>query len=310
MKENVLMVNEDIDYSKRFCSQANRLYGDKYLFLYFSNLKSIKEYIEENKVRNIIISDIMLDSIDDISAGRFFVLDDKEKSVISDGKRVHIYKLQNIKNILKVIDEDIEKNQSEKKTSKKSRAKLISFYATEYQKNKLEIIKRIAKYISKKKKVLIVDFDEFENYKGKLGLSNIIYKYKEGHLDANCIEKEIETEKNQEIIKSTTYPEDFNVVSNIDLANIVSEIAELPYDYIFVNLDMSYVKSEYVIVDSDLIFLLKEEKSNRVNAIKMYLHNENQVDNKKIYELSIDKIDRAYLLNFIKIAFGEKDGKE
>ena len=86
------------------------------------------------------------------------------------------------------------------------------YYSPTYIKNKFELVKRIAKVISKKKKVLIVDFDEFDNYKGMVGLSNIIFDYKESLLDKERLMKEITTEKEQDFIKSVTYPEDFKTV--------------------------------------------------------------------------------------------------
>ena len=73
--------------------------------------------------------------------------------------------------------------------------------------------------------------------------------YKENHLTSENIEKEIVVEKNVNIIKSITYPEDFNVMTSIDLANIIGEILKLSYDYVFVNLDQSYAKSQYIFND-------------------------------------------------------------
>lgn len=300
MKNNILVIDEDIDYSKKFCNQGNKLYGDRYLFLHFSSLKSVKEYIEENKHSSLVVSSSYAGSIDDVSGGSMYVLSEDDKSVKKDGRRTYIYKLQNVKNILSVISDDLEKKDGKVNVNQGIESKLVVFYAVDYIKNKYELVKRIAKYISKKKKILIVDLDEFGNYKGKTGLSNIIFNYKEDKLDVENIEKEIEIEKNLLYIKSTTYPEDFNVVNNVDLANIMSKVRELPYDYIFVNADMSYTKNQYILNDADMIVLFKDGNSERIDKVKTHLRNENSIDISKIYEMNLSKMDREYLMDFSK----------
>lgn len=308
MKENILVTSEDVDYNKKFCNQANKIYGDKYLFLYFSSAKTVKEYIEESKVNYIISSIKYMESVDDLYSGKIFVLDDKNRDVRIDGRKTYLYKLQNIKKILEQIDENIEKNRDEKSSVLKKKPKLVLFYTINYENKKLDIVRRIAKYLSKKKKVLIMDFDEFRNYRGKTGLSNIIFNYKEGNLTQEMLKKEIDIDKGQDIIKSTTYPEDYNVVTNVDLANIVNEITNLSYDYVLVNADTSYVKNEYIMKDSDLIIFFRNDDKEREDIFKRYLENEVHLDVKKFYELEQDRIDRQYLLSFVKIAFDEKNG--
>ena len=308
MKENMLVIDEDIDYSKKFCNQGNKLYGDKYLFLYFSNLKSYKEYIENNKKGNLIMSNHLARSLDDSTSGLTFILNEDEKEVRKDGRRTHIYKLQNVKNILKQIDEELDKVEGKTVTKTKGKTKLIIFYAVDYIRNKFELVKRIAKYGSKKNRILIVDLDEFENYKGKTGLSNIIFNYKEDRLDAESIEKEVVIEKNQLIINSVTYPEDMNVISNVELANIIEKMLELPYDYIFINADASYAKNQYLFSDADAIVLLRDNNGERVDKIKTHLRSDNLIETEKICDINMSKVDRAYLIDFSKSLLGDRNG--
>lgn len=164
-------------------------------------------------------------------------------------------------------------------------------------------MKRISKAISKKKRVLIIDLDELDNYKGSVGLSNIIYDYKENTLNEEKLNREIVTEKDQDIIKSVTYPEDFNVVTNIDIANIVNEITKLGYDFIFINADNSYVKCQYILNDADSVVVMRDKDATKIDKLKAYLKNENQLDLKKITVFDIAKLDKAYLTAFVSNAF-------
>ena len=300
MKEVVMIMDEDPTYSKRFCNQANKLFGKKYTFLTFSNLKLMRKYAEENKAESLVISDSFIENVDDVKVKSFYILNEKEKKLRREGKKTYVYKLQNAKVILDIIDGDLNKKNEKNKGKVNEACKLLLYYSPSYIKSKYELVRRIAKNISKKKKVLVLDLDEFENFKGNVGLSNIIFDYKENMLSAEKLKKEIIEDKEVDIIKSVTYPEDFNVINNIDLANIVNEIVKLGYDFVFVNADMSFVKCQYILNDSDKVIIMKNKNSDVVDKFKLYLKSENIVDIKKITEFNVDKLDRAYLTAFCK----------
>lgn len=307
MKETILVMDEDQIYSKKFCNQANKIYGKKYTFLSFTNKKNIKEYCESNKTNCFIVSDGMVNYLEDVDVNSCYVLNEQEKDIYRIGKKTYIYKLQSIKNILEIVDGDL-KNKLEKCRVKLNEGcKVCLFYSPVYIKQKADIIKRIARVISKKRKVLILDIDEFTNYKGCVGLSDVIYNYKDNNLTKDTLTKEITSEKEQDYIRSVTYPEDFNVITNIDLANIVNEMTILEYDYIFVNADMSYIKCQYLINDADSVVLMKNKDDDRVSMLIAYLKNENQIDYRKIRIFDVDKLERQYLIAFSKQHFIDKD---
>ena len=306
MKEIIIVMDIDPIYSKKFCNQANKLLGKKYNFITFNNIKQMKKYAEDNKVEGLVISDMLIESFDDIKVQEIYLLNEKEKTTRKEGKRTYIYKLQNVKSILDVIDSEISKKYEKNKGRLNESCKLFLYYSPTYIKNKMELIMRIAKAISKKKRVLIVDFDEFDNYKGMMGLSNIIYDYKESILDQEKLMKEIVTDKGQDFIKSVTYPEDFNVITNIDLSNIVNEMTKLNYDYIFVNADMSFVKCQQIFNDADSVVLIRGKDAAKSDKFKSYLKSENQIDIKKVTILDMEKLDKTYLSAFCKQCFKDK----
>lgn len=300
MKEIIMVMDEDPIYSKRFCNQANKSLGKKYSFLTFANIKLMRKYAEENKVESLVVSQSFIESIDDIKVKSFYVLNEKEKKIRKEGKRTYVYKLQNVNSILEIIDFDLSKKNEKNIGKLNESCKMIIYYAPAYIKNKYEVVKRIARLTSKKKKVLVIDLDEFSNYKGNVGLSNIIFEYKENNLTDEKLKKEIVVEKDLELIKSVTYPEDFNVISNIDLANIINEIVKIGYDYVFVNADMSYTKCQYVLKDADAVIIMKEKEADKVGRFKSYLKSENQLDFKKITEFDMTKLDKTYISAFCK----------
>lgn len=307
MKEVLLVIDEDPSYSKRFCNQANKILGKKYNFLTFTNVKHMKKYADENKIEGVIASDSFIESLDDVKASSFYLLCETDKKFRKEGKKNYIYKLQNVKNILEIIEKDIDSKNKKSRNKDNESTRLFLYYSPTYIKGKLDVVKRIAKIVSKKKKVLIVDLDEIDNYKGSIGLSNLIYSYKENIMTEEKISHEILTEKDVDIIKSVTYPEDYNVVNNIDLANIINEIMKLKYDFIFVNADSSYLKCQYILNDADAVVIIKEKEMSRIEKLKSYLKNENQIDLKKLTIFDIGKIDKAYLSAFCKECFSDKE---
>ena len=309
MKEVIMIMDEDPTYSKRFCNQANKLFGKQYTFLTFANLKLMRKYAEENKVESLVISDGFIKNIDDVKVKSFYILNEKEKKLRREGKKTYVYKLQNAKTILDIIDSDLNKKNEKNKGKMNEDCKLLLYYSPSYIKSKYELVKRIARNISKKKKVLVLDLDEFENFKGNVGLSNVIFDYKENMMSAEKLKKEIIEENDFDIIKSVTYPEDFNVINNIDLANIVNEIVKLGYDFVFINADLSFVKCQYILNDSDKVIIMKNKASDAVDKFKTYLKSENIVDIKKITEFNVDKLDRAYLSAFCKYLLNDKENE-
>lgn len=75
----------------------------------------MKKYADENQVEGLVVSESFADNIDDIKARSIYLLNEKDKKTRQEGKRNYIYKLQNVKNVLEVIDKDIDKKNAKGK---------------------------------------------------------------------------------------------------------------------------------------------------------------------------------------------------
>lgn len=307
MKEIIMVMDDDPIYSKKFCNQANKLLGKKYTFLTFANLKLMRKYADDNKVESLVVTENFIENLDDVKVKSFYILNEREKKLRREGKKTYIYKLQNVKTILDVIDGDINKKNEKNNGKVNEDCKMLLYYSPQYIKNKYEIVKRLAKLMSKKKRVLVLDLDEFSNYKGNVGLSNIIFDYKEDMISEEKLKKEIVVEKDVDYIKSVTYPEDFNVITNIDLANIVQEIVKLGYDFVFINADMSFIKCQYLLLDADGVVIMKDKDKEIIDMFKAYLKTENNFDYKKTTEFDVGKLDKAYAEAFCKYLLSDKE---
>ena len=300
MKEKICLYDVDNVYGKKFCNTATKILGDNFIFMYFKNIKALKEFATENKIIGIICPTFSLEEIREIDVDRFYALSETNVETYEEGKTKFIYKYQKLNNILKIIDRDRELiNGKDKIISGKS--KLVIFYTEKKISKSDEIIKKIAKSISKTKTVLLIYLDEFENYKSYKGISNIIYLYKENNLNIDGIRHEIELDKmiNVDTIHSVTYPDDFNVITNIDLSNIVNYIRNLDYDYLLISTDESYVKNQYVLQDADLIITIRDENISG-NIFKSYIKSQNIININKITEFVVDKTKRNQVSAFVK----------
>ena len=301
MKKNICVLDEDLGYSKKFCNKSIKVYGDKYVFLYFSNFEGLLKFVDENNVSAVVLSEFFIEKHNEINVDRIYILTES-KNEIKNGKFQYINKIQNINNILEKIDLDLEEKNKRNNSENNIKTKIISLYSPYYIEDKKEICIKLARQINKKNNVLVIDFDEFDNYKKTVGLSNIIYAFKQDNLNKNLLNKELMFDKDVKIINSVAYPEDLSIMSNVELSNMINQFRDFEYDYIFLNLDNSFSRNQYIFTESDYIIIYKNDNklSKNIDIFKSYLRLENNIDMKKVTEFTIEKNAKNPYLKFIK----------
>ena len=157
----------------------------------------------------------------------------------------------------------------------------------------------------KKRKTLLIYLDEYSNYKSSEGLSNIIFNYKENLIDEKNITKEINFDDEVDTIKSVAYPEDFSVINNIDLSNIINHIRNLDYEYVFAVCDSSYVKNQYLFNDADKIIVMYEDlkKVDKIDKFKSFVKSQSSFDIAKIINYKENKEMKNYNQSFARDVF-------
>ena len=305
MKDIICIISVDNSYSKKFVSQATKLLGKKYLFLAFTSIKALIEYTHDNNVFAVIIEENTIKDFSEVKAKYFYILCEKKGEPRKDGRKTYVYKLQNAKKIFDIVDEDAnkEKKEDEKLTGNKN--KLVVFY-TPYDMDSLsDKVRKVAKYTNKKRKTLLIYLDEYSNYKSSEGLSNIIFNYKENLIDEKNITKEINFDDEVDTIKSVAYPEDFSVINNIDLSNIINHIRNLDYEYVFLVCDSSYVKNQYLFNDADKIIVMYEDlkKVDKIDKFKSFVKSQSSFDIAKIINYKENKEMKNYNQSFARDVF-------
>lgn len=302
MKDIICILDDDNIYAKKFSNIATKMYGKNYLFLAFIDINNLIEYSKDNLITSIITNGNYEEETKNIKARFVYILTEANNSVHKDGRYTYLYKYQNIKKILDVVDKDIKALYDKHKQRSDLDTQIIAFYSPYECVEINDFLYKATKYLSKDDKTLLVNFDEYSNFKSNIGLSNIIYEYKENSLTIDNIKHEILNEKEIDIIKSVAFPDDFNVLTNIDLSNIINSFRMLDYKYIILNLDMSFVKNEYIMAESDKFILYQFEECNKskIDIVKSYMKSQCLIDMAKLYSVFIDKNKRNYIRNFIK----------
>lgn len=308
MKKIICILDVDEVYAKKFCNVSTKMYNQEYIFLYFNDMKSLIEYSKENIVCSVIVAEDFINEIEDIKTSFYYVLTDVNNKNFKEGKFTYLYKYQNINKLLEIIKTDIEAF-NDAKNKKNSNSKLITFYSPYTDKSQISFAKKIATVLSKKHKTLYIDLSEYDNYKSNIGFSNIIYLYKEGSLSIDGIKHEIVIEKELDVLYSVSYPEDFSVINSVDLGNILNYIMKLNYDYILVNTDNSYVKNQYIILDSykTIFYRYDEEENKKIDILKSYLSSQCILDINKIINYKIEIGKRNMTTSFIKDYIYDKE---
>ena len=134
MKEKICLYDIDNVYGKKFCNTATKILGDAYIFMYFKNIKALKEFATENKISGIICPIFALEEIREMDVDKFYALSETSVETYEEGKTKFIYKYQKLNNILKIIDEDREITNSKNKIVN-GKSQLMIFY-TEKRINK------------------------------------------------------------------------------------------------------------------------------------------------------------------------------
>ncbi|MCQ2609369.1 MAG: hypothetical protein MJ151_01040, partial [Lachnospiraceae bacterium] len=241
-----------------------------------------------------------------ISSTFYYVQTEKKGEAKKDGNIKYIYKYQKADELLKNIDSDIKKD-SEKSTKVKTKTKIVVFYSPYQAKDKIDKMYKLYRYISKKKKVLLIDLDEYSNFMGDTGFSNVIYKYKENMLTYEAMTDEIKEIDGIKMISGVSYPEDYAVINNVDLSNIISEFREIEYDYIFVDCDTGFLRNQYLFVDSDYLLVFDGSKTDtkRSDIFMKYIEEQNMIDIKKVKRFNKDNNEKKSIQNIAMDIFNE-----
>lgn len=305
MINKVCLYTNDIEYNKKFCSIANKFINNTGMYLHFNNKSNFIDYIKDNKNLILLIDEKEYFNInDDISNdnnNKIFILTEDKNKINKDN---YIYKLQKINNIIDVINNT---NISDVSNTMENVIKVL-FINIDNNKNTESIIKRLLKQLSKYKKTLYVNLTDFENYKNNIGLSNVIYNYKENKISCENISEQIENKENNtinvDVLHSVTFPDDLNFITNIELMNIIEEIFKQNYELFFINVEFNYNKLQYLINLSDKIIYVNNENM-FFNTFKNFLKEENLINYKKLLNIKFtenNKID----VNILKSIIGEK----
>ena len=302
MDTKICVFTDNIDYNKKFCSVANKLYKNKMIFIYFNDLKSLQEYINDKENSTIIVDEKVYDDFRNININTTnskIITLTENKSLIKDNN--YIYKYQNINNLLNCIVENIGTDQILNINNKK----VIVYINIDQNKTNENIVKKIIKNISKKTNTLYINLLDFENYKNNHGISNIIYQYKNDKLNIDTIAYEIEDKINNtinvDVLHSVSFPEDFNVINSLDMLSIFEMIYKLEYEIFFINVDFNFTKIQYLL--NNINYILFNNKNNiYINVLKNHIKDDYSIDNDKIIEIKIDennKIDIKKILSNI-----------
>lgn len=304
MINTICLYTKDQEYNKKFCNIANKIIESKKIFLHFSDINALLDFIKDKKKLVIIIDEKELKTIEDISYEnknyKTYILTENKNNNEKDN---YIYKFQNIKNIIEYIN-NIEKNIDDDAIT--NNKKIFLYINVENNKFNENNIKKIIKNLSKKIKVLYINLNDFENYKNNIGFSNIIYNYKENKLNIDNITNQIEDKTNNiintDILHSVTYPEDYNVITNIDLYKIIESIIKLNYNLFFINIEFNYYKLQYLLNISTKIIYFNSENIN-FNNFKNHIKMENSNIYNRLFSIDLNdknKIDMKLINSLIE----------
>lgn len=299
MKDIVCIYDNNEKYAKKLTNLAIKNYGKDYIFLTFSNIQSLIDYTENNKVKASLIENTNIKDLSNVKCSAYFILVDNKKSEELSGNIKYIFKFQSAEEVLKIVIGSIKSDIVE---AVETNSKIFTFYSPYQTKSKTDKIQKLYKLLSKDKRVLIVSLDEFSNFKSDKGMSNIIYKYKDNGITKDYVLSQINSDNGIEKIGSVKFPEDLSVVSNYELCNIILNLKIAGYDYIFVDADESFVNNQYLFADSNKVVVIDNnlKDNTKVDTFIKYIEERKMINMKKLYHITKEKEDKKGLEGILK----------
>lgn len=308
MKKSILILDSDMLYAKKISNYGIKYMGKKYIFLFFTSIESFEKYQAKNPSAISLINIDLIGKIKHIKSELLFILTNEPKQ-----------ELLNIKNIAKIFEnEKININYVYKYSSADS---ILNYCISEYEKiEKVETLTKskiylvfspigrcgktifsyaFANELSKNKKVLYISLNNYESMGTEIGLSQVIYDFKNNKLNYENLVNQIKVNGNLSVLYGVSHPDDLSQVSPEEIDKIINEISVLlDYDIIIVDSDNNYSKSHFLFSSCEKIIFptLKDEVSKeKKNKFINFVKEQNIFDISKIHEIDMSLSKDAVL---------------
>lgn len=296
MDRIMAVVTKEAKYSERFCDYVNRSDKLSILAVPFENMESCFEYSKKHGIE-LLISDASLSSTckygeehctaGDIDAVKRIFLADSvhEGSVVSDdgfaafsGGSIVLNKYQSAESLMsQVIERAGCDNLVRTHVNTAGHAFVIGIYSPIMRCGKTSFALTMCRDLSRRSRVLYINLEEFppvlkllkaEKPEGG-GLSEAVYKLKQGRLDESSIRALISSSSGIDWIAPVTDPEDNSSISGDDYAELIAEILKnTDYDYLILDMNRFSGQADalielcgvvYMPCGEDAISLMKKE---------------------------------------------------
>lgn len=264
MDRIMAVVTREQKYAERFCDYVNRTDRLSLLAVPFCDMESCLEYSKKHGIE-LLISDAALServyggsvcTADDIDAQRRIYLADSQNSCrgVSDesfadfsGGSIVLNKYQSAESLMaQVVESTGGERILKKRLIDGSRTTAIGVYSPDVCSGKTLFAFTVCRDLSRKNRVLYMNLEEFPpvlrlfgtDRSSSGGLSDAIYKLKQGRLDEDVLRQLINTNLGIDWIAPVSAPEDFLSISGEDYATLIEEIIKrTAYDYLIIDMN-------------------------------------------------------------------------
>ena len=264
MDRIMAVVTREQRYAERFCDYVNRTDRIALLAVPFGDMETCLEYSKRHGIE-LLISDAALSEMvyggsactaEDIDAQRRIYLADSPNSCrgVSEGSfadfsggSIVLNKYQSAESLMaQVVDSTGGKGILKKRLIDGSGTRVIGVYSPDMCSGKTLFALTVCRDLSGRNKVLYMNLEEFPTVLRLLradvsasgGLSDAIYKMKQGRLEEEALRQLINTNLGIDWIAPVSAPEDFLSISGEDYAALIEEIIKrTDYDYLIIDMN-------------------------------------------------------------------------
>jgi cellulose biosynthesis protein BcsQ len=309
MKKTILVLDNDIQYAKKISNFGIKYLGKKYIFLFFSDTASYEKYQNKNSSAISIINIDLVSKVKVVKSDMLFILTNESKQESLHIKSIeklfeknnlsinYVYKYSSADSILNYCISEYEKTIA---SSYESKSKIYLVFSPIGRCGKTIFAYTFANELAKTKKVLYISLNCYESMGTDMGLSHVIYDFKNNKLTYDSLLTQIKTKDNLSILYGVSHPNDLSQISPEEIDKIINEISSLlNYDIIIVDSDSSYSKSLFLFSTCDKILfptLNDEVSKQKRKRFLEFIKEQNIFDISKIQEVDMS-LQKDLLLN-------------
>lgn len=277
--ERILAVYDvEPQYAARFAEVTNQKDTIPFTVMAFTSFEKLKEYVVEHQVEILLVSSqVEKEKVELLPVEKIMILSEGEAVAIKD-EHPGIYKYQSSDAILREVMAHYGSDSADENSFNPiGKTQVIGVYSPISRCLKTSFALTLGQLLAVEQRVLYVNLESFSGFSALMGetysgnLSDVLYFYKQGNGSLIRLKSVVYHLGQMDYIPPVQYPEDLNQVDAVQMAAVLSQIAESGgYDVLVLDTGNYGRQVEELLELCDVIYMPIKEDGISVSKIQEF----------------------------------------